>query len=150
MLSDVLLSNSTGETFAPQIENAEITEPTKLTGDVNGDGTVNIADLVLVASNLGQTGSNAADVNTDGVVNIADLVLVAGALGTSASAPSLHLPALEMLTATEVKQWLSAAQRLEPHGYAFTTRYPIFTTTPRSVDTERDCPFAKLSQSVQS
>ncbi|MXV82932.1 T9SS type A sorting domain-containing protein [Candidatus Poribacteria bacterium] len=115
-LSDVLLSNSTGETFAPQIENAEITEPTKLTGDVNGDGTVNIADLVLVASNLGQTGSNAADVNTDGVVNIADLVLVAGALGTSASAPSLHLQALETLTATEVKQWLSAAQRLNLRG----------------------------------
>ncbi|RKU10410.1 hypothetical protein C6503_20065, partial [Candidatus Poribacteria bacterium] len=50
--------------------------------------------------------------NGDGQVNIADLVLVAGALGTSASAPSLHLQALEMLTATEVKQWLSAAQRL--------------------------------------
>ena len=111
-LSDVLLSNSTGETFAPQIENAEITEPTKLKGDVNGDGTVNIGDLVLVASNLGQTGSNAADINGDGQVNIADLVLVAGALGTSASAPSLHSQTLEMLTATDVKQWLSAAQRL--------------------------------------
>ena len=111
-LSDVLLTNSTGETFAPQIENAEITEPTKLKGDVNGDGQVNIADLVLVASNLGKTGQNAADVNRDGQVNIADLVLVAGTLGTSASAPSLHLQALETLTATEVKQWLSAAQRL--------------------------------------
>ena len=110
-LSDVLLTNSTGETFAPQIENAEITEPTKLKGDVNGDGQVNIADLVLVASNLGKTGQNAADVNGDGQVNIADLVLVAGTLGTSASAPSLHLPALEMLTTTEVKQWLSAAQQ---------------------------------------
>ena len=80
--------------------------------DVNGDGIVNIADLVLAASNLGKTGQNAADVNGDGVVNIADLVLVAGALGTSAAAPSLHPQALEMLTATEVKQWLSAAQDL--------------------------------------
>ena len=112
-LSDVLLSNSAGETFAPQVENAQITEPTKLTGDINGDGTVNIADLVLVASNLGQIGANVADVNSDGVVNIADLVLVAGALGTSA-APSIHPQALEMFTATEVKQWLSAAQRLNP------------------------------------
>jgi len=110
-LSDVLLTNSTGETFAPQIENAEITEPTKLKGDVNGDGQVTIADLVLVASNLGKTGQNAVDVNGDGQVNIADLVLVAGVLGTSASAPSLHLQALEILTTTEVKQWLSAAQR---------------------------------------
>ena len=112
-LSDVLLSNSIGETFAPQVENSQITEPTKLIGDVNGDGTVNIGDLVLVASNLGQTGQNAADVNSDGVINIADLVLVAGALGTHASAaPSIHLQALEMITATEVKQWLSAAQQL--------------------------------------
>ena len=112
-LSDVLLSNSTGETFAPQIENAEITEPTRLKGDVNGDGQVNIGDLVLVASNLGKTGQNTADVNGDGQVNIADLVLVAGALGNSASAPSLHLHTLEMLTTTEVKKWLSAAQQLD-------------------------------------
>ena len=112
-LSDVLLTNRAGETFVPRIENAEITESTGLEGDVNGDGTVNIADLVLVASNLGKTGQNAADVNGDSVVNIADLVLVAGALGTSAAAPSLHPHTLETLTATEVKQWLSAAQQLD-------------------------------------
>ena len=112
-LSDVLLSNSAGETFIPQIESTQITEPTRLKGDVNGDGTVNIADLVLVASNLGETGQNAADVNGDGQVNIADLVLVAGALGNSASAPPLHPHTLEMLTTTEVKKWLSAAQQLD-------------------------------------
>ncbi|MCG9134420.1 leucine-rich repeat domain-containing protein [Candidatus Poribacteria bacterium] len=112
MLSDVLLTNSAGETFVPRIENGEITESTGLKGDVNADGTVNIADLVLVAGALGETGQNAADVNDDGIVNIADLVLVAGALGTSAAAPALHPNTLEMLTATEVKQWLSAAQQL--------------------------------------
>ncbi|MCG9134422.1 leucine-rich repeat domain-containing protein [Candidatus Poribacteria bacterium] len=112
-LSDVLLTNSAGETFVPRIENGEITESTGLKEDVNGDGTVNIADLVLVAGALGETGQNAADVNDDGIVNIADLVLVAGALGTTAAAPALHPQALEMLTATEVKQWLSAAQQLD-------------------------------------
>ncbi|MDE0687469.1 MAG: T9SS type A sorting domain-containing protein, partial [Candidatus Poribacteria bacterium] len=81
-------------------------------GDVNGDWIVNIQDLVLVAGKLGQAGANSADVNGDGVVNIQDLVLVAGALGTTAAAPSLHPHALEMLTATEVKQWLSEAQQL--------------------------------------
>ena len=111
-LSDVLLTNSAGETFVPRIENSEITESTGLKEDVNGDGTVNIADLVLVAGALGETGQNIADVNGDEQVNIADLVLVAGALGTSAAAPSLHLQSLDMLTATEVKQWLSAAQQL--------------------------------------
>ncbi|RKU22530.1 hypothetical protein C6500_03245 [Candidatus Poribacteria bacterium] len=49
--------------------------------DVNMDGTVNIQDLVLIASNFGQQGENIADVNGDGVVNITDLVLVARAFG---------------------------------------------------------------------
>ena len=111
-LSDVLLTDSAGEAFVPTVENAEITEAPQLRGDVNGDGIVNIQDLVLVAGKLGQTGTNSADVNGDDVVNIQDLVLVAGALGNSAAAPSLHPHTLEMLTATEVKQWLSAAQRL--------------------------------------
>ena len=111
-LSDVLLTNSAGEAFVPTVENAEITESTQFKGDVNGDGIVNIQDLVLVASNLGKTGRNASDINGDGLVNIQDLVLVAGALGTSAAAPSLHPQALEMLTATEVKRWLSEAQQL--------------------------------------
>ena len=113
-LSDVLLTDSAGDASVPNIENAEITEPTGLKGDVNGDGTVNIQDLVLVASNLGKTGQNAADVNGDGLVNIQDLVLVAGALGTSAAAPSLlHPHSLEMLTSADVKLWLSLAQQLD-------------------------------------
>ena len=111
-LSDVLLTDSASEAFVPQVENAEITESTQLKGDINGDGIVNIQDLVLVAGRLGQSGTNSADVNGDGIVNIQDLVLVAGALGTSAAAPSLHSQSLEMLTAAEVQLWLSQAQHL--------------------------------------
>ena len=110
-LSDVLLTDSAGDAFVPTVENADITEPTGLKGDVNGDGIVNIQDLVLVAGRLGQSGANSADVNGDGIVNIQDLVLVASALGTSAAAPS-HLQSLDMLTATEVKKWLSQAQQV--------------------------------------
>ena len=43
--------------------------------------------LPLVAVNFGQRGESRADVNGDGVVNITDLVLVAGALGNHAAAP---------------------------------------------------------------
>ena len=115
-LSDGLFTNKAGVTAVPQVENGKITErpaSNKLKGDVNGDGTVNIADLVLVASNLGKTGQNAADVNGDGVVNIADLVLVAGALGTNAAAPSLlHPDSLEHLTSADVRLWLSQAHHL--------------------------------------
>ena len=110
-LSDVLLSNRSGETFLPDVENAEITQPTRLREDVNADGTVNIADLVLVASHLGETGQNAADVNGDGTVNIADLVLVASALGADASAPARLSPdVLETFSAATVKRWLTEAK----------------------------------------
>ena len=111
-LSDVLLSNKAGESSIPQIENADITEPTRLRGDVNGDGIVNIQDLVLTASNLGETGTNAADMNGDKVINIQDLVLVAGALGNAAAAPSLHPDFLEMLTASDVRLWVSQTQQV--------------------------------------
>jgi len=67
---------------------------------------------VLTASNLGQIGQNPADVNGDGAVNIQDLVLVAGALGNVAAAPSLHPGPLEMLTATDIQLWLSQLQQL--------------------------------------
>ena len=55
--------------------------------DVNGDGTVNIQDLVLVASELGQSGESLkGDVNGDGTVNIQDLVLVASHFGEDTNA----------------------------------------------------------------
>ena len=88
-------------------------DPQRLTEDTNGDGKVNIQDMVLVASNFGQMGEIAADVNGDGKVNIADLVLVAGALGNAAAAPAVWGRDLEVaLTRTQVQQWLTQAQRL--------------------------------------
>lgn len=81
--------------------------------DVNSDGVVNIRDLVLVASNFGQTGQNSADVNSDGVVNISDLVLVASALGAgAAAAPILYPSDLEGLTASDVQQILMQARQI--------------------------------------
>ena len=49
---------------------------TSPTADVNGDGIVNILDLVAVANALGKA---EPDLNGDGVVNIQDLVIVANA-----------------------------------------------------------------------
>ena len=82
--------------------------------DVNSDGVVNTQDLVLVASNFGQTGQNSADVNGDGIVNIQDLVLVAGALGAdaAAAAPLLHPSGFDGLTASDVQQILTQAHQI--------------------------------------
>ena len=68
--------------------------------DINGDGVVNILDLVSVVSQMGESSEKGkacgpddcipGDINWDGVVNILDLVLVAGALGeAAAAAPSI-------------------------------------------------------------
>ena len=84
-----------------------------VSADVNGDGIVNIQDMVLVSSNFGKTGQNSGDVNGDGVVNISDLVLVAGAFGEgAAAAPTLHLSDIEGLTAAEVQDLLTQARQM--------------------------------------
>ena len=113
-LTNVLLTDGSGDSSVPQIENAEIIEPSQLPEDVNQDGVVNIIDLTLVASNFGKTGQNAADVNGDGVVNIIDLTLVAAAFGNTVSAaPEIWSHHLEGTpTRTEVVQWLQEARRL--------------------------------------
>ena len=53
-----------------------------------------------------------ADLNGDGLVDIVDLVLVAGAFSEEAASPSLHSQVLELLIAAEVRQWLLQAQQL--------------------------------------
>ena len=88
-------------------------EASQPVADINGDGIVNIQDMVLVSSNFGKTEQNSADVNGDGVVNISDLVLVAGAFGEgAAAAPTLHLSDIEGLTAAEVQDLLTQARQM--------------------------------------
>ena len=87
-----------------------VTQP----ADVNGDGVVNIFDLVSVVSHLGKQGQNLAeDVNGDGIVNILDLVSVAGMFEDAAAAPAAQLQAPETITAAEVHGWLTNARSLE-------------------------------------
>ena len=102
--------NKTDQTARDNVVIPKTSTDPVVSSDVNGDGIVNILDLVLVSTNFGKTGQNPADVNGDGVVNIVDLVKVAGEMGTSAAAPSVHPQTLEILTATDVRQWLAQAQ----------------------------------------
>ena len=90
------------------------TESPPITADVNNDDSVNILDLILIASDLGNVGTNiAADVNGDGVVSILDLVLVAGMFEEAAAAPAAHAQAPKTLTVVEVQGWLIDARSLE-------------------------------------
>ena len=93
-----------------------VQEIPSLLEDVNGDGVVNIQDLVFVASCFGKPLSEEceqADVNGDGIINIVDLVSVAGVFSGQAAAPSVwHLGLEGVLTRAQVQKWLSQAQQL--------------------------------------
>jgi hypothetical protein len=56
-----------------------VPQVTLLGGDINGDGVIDILDLVAVASQFGSSSPTpaAADINADGQVDIIDIVLVA-------------------------------------------------------------------------
>ena len=89
------------------------TESLLIAADVNNDGLVNVLDLILIASSLGQSGRNDADVNGDRVVSILDLILVAGMFDGAAAAPAAQPQVPATLTAVEVQDWLTDARRLE-------------------------------------
>ena len=93
------------------------TEAPSIAADVNGDGSVNILDLVVIASEFGNQGQNlAADVSGDGVVNVLDLIFVAGMFDSVAAAPSAQPQVPEKLTAIEVQGWLTDARVLKVRG----------------------------------
>jgi parallel beta-helix repeat protein len=59
-----------------------------LPGDLNGDGTVNILDVIQAASAFGSSPgqprwNSQADINKDGLINILDLILIATNFGQS-------------------------------------------------------------------
>ena len=116
------------------------TESPPITADVNNDGSVNILDLILIASDLGNAGTNlAVDVNRDGVVSILDLVLAAGMFEEAAAAPPAQPQVPEALTAVEVQGWLIDARALQvrdpimKRGFAVLEQL-LVSLTPRETE----------------
>ena len=107
--------------FAALVTGEEPTVPPEqraLPADVDGNGVVNISDLLHIAKRLGRGGNDPADVNGDGTVDIRDIVLAAALMGEAAAAPSqyafggLHREYLG-LQAGDIHAWIAQAQRLD-------------------------------------
>ena len=89
-------------------------ETQQIAEDVNGDGVVDLQDLIYVASQFGQTGEdNTADVNNDGIVDISDILTVAAALQGQNAAPSLITSLHHSISAADIKQWINQAQQVD-------------------------------------
>ena len=58
------------------VVSTEVYDETPVTGDVNGDGVVNIADVAAVLNIMAGNTTGDGDVNGDGAVNIADVAAV--------------------------------------------------------------------------
>ena len=56
-------------------------DSTTCVADTNGDGSVNVADLMAVIDEWGTTGDT-ADVNNDGIVNVSDLLFITSNWGS--------------------------------------------------------------------
>ena len=84
--------------------------------DINGDGTVDITDLVLVAARFGETiignVNPNPDVNRDGVVNILDLLLVVNELNSGSDAAPTYAHQIAKLDRSMVQLWIDQAKQL--------------------------------------
>ena len=88
--------------------------------DVNGDGIIDVVDLMLVASFYGQSRAPgtpfASDVNSDGVVDVNDILLVVAALESSTSgAPAAHSKTF----AAPLARWIGEVRQYNPGDNTF-------------------------------
>ena len=91
-LTDVVLTDKDGNALAVTKRNANVIVRQLLPTDINRDGRVNVQDLVLVARDLGKTGTLSTDLNSDNRVNVQDLVLVARDLGKTTGSGTTTSP----------------------------------------------------------
>ena len=116
--SEVSLTDGDGNALEVSSEDGEVVAvvaPVDIRGDVNGDGVVNLEDMIAAAGHLGRTSEeNTADMNGDGMVNAADLLLIAAAIEQGNAAPSLYsVGVVHLFTAAEVRHWLRLARQVD-------------------------------------
>ena len=100
-----------------------VPKPLDARRDVNGDGVVDVNDLVHVASNFSKSFAVDAnpnpDVTRDGVVDLADLLEIVIALNAAAAAPSSNSHTDSTLTAKNLQYYVDQAKQFNENDLTF-------------------------------
>ena len=123
-LNNFRFGDSIGQSIPTGPHETTISVKGKLAWDVNGDGQVNILDIVLVAQDLGKPSSvnSRTDVNGDETVNILDLVLVAQHMGETeigAAPTTIAIEDVKGLDPATVQAWIEQARAEDDGSLAF-------------------------------
>ena len=115
-LEKVRLGDSNGKEIPHHIINRPFRF--KPSYDVNGDGNVNIFDLIIVSQNFNKTNPQ-VDVNGDGTVNIFDLIVVAQHLGESTTGDAPTISLVHVVSLETIQAWIDLAHAADDGSLAF-------------------------------
>ena len=94
-----------------------------LPSDINGNGSVDVEDLILVAASFGTVPTPGVlpntDVNGDGVVNDEDVALVLAALEPVVAAPLAVKEQNTVWTGETLQRWITEAKQRTPRDATF-------------------------------
>lgn len=80
--SDFVIMTQVGQgSAAMPLDSIVVETVTRRAADLNGDGVVNVSDLLLLLGAWGPCAACVADINGDDVVNVSDLLLLLGDWG---------------------------------------------------------------------
>jgi hypothetical protein len=77
-MSGVVVGDASGSAVPINVTNGSVTIVI-LPGDMNGDGHVNVLDMIRIGQHWGQTGAPGwipEDVKIDGVINVLDMIVI--------------------------------------------------------------------------
>ena len=114
---DVELLTPSSETISYS-EQSSFTLEVVASWDVNGDGEVNVTDLLIVANKIGEY-DDTADLNGDERVTVEDFVIVASHLGESMTSDAPSIVTKISVPNETIKQWIDMAYAADDGSLAF-------------------------------
>ena len=139
-LKDILMSDKDKNAIYQRDYSFSIKVNDGLLGDVNGDGLINVTDVVLIIDyilgrNPGNFNGAVADVNNDGSINVTDVVLVIDViLGRTTLNRAAAIDEVGSIAITSLNEQATTIALNNPTAY---TAFQMDVTLPQGVSLEK-------------